>query len=155
MVKKISAFHNNRRLITVLTRVDHWFISWPNWIQFTTSYYPFVYDQFWQYSSICASASKMVSSLQVFRLKYYIWFIYTYLPIYGSTALCWALASFSVSWSFTQSVGLLGRGIIPSQGRYLHTEQHKHRINAHKHSSFKWDSNSRSKCLSGLRQSMP
>jgi hypothetical protein len=29
---------------------------------------------------------------------------------YGSTALCWALAAFSVSWSFTQSVGLLGRG---------------------------------------------
>jgi hypothetical protein len=30
-----------------------------------------------------------------------------------------------------QSVGLLGRGISPSQGRYLHMEQHKHRINAH------------------------
>jgi hypothetical protein len=26
---------------------------------------------------------------------------------------------------YTQSVGLLGRGISPSQGRYLHTEQHK------------------------------
>jgi hypothetical protein len=32
---------------------------------------------------------------------------------------------FSVSWSFTRSVGLLGRGISPSQGRCLHTEQHK------------------------------
>jgi hypothetical protein len=31
----------------------------------------------------------------------------------------------------TQSVGLLGRGISTSQGRYLHTEQHKHWINAH------------------------
>jgi hypothetical protein len=30
-------------------------------------------------------------------------------------------------------MGLLGRGISPSQGRYLHTQQHKHRINAHKH----------------------
>jgi hypothetical protein len=29
---------------------------------------------------------------------------------YGSTALCWALAAFSVSLSYTQSVGLLGRG---------------------------------------------
>jgi hypothetical protein len=29
----------------------------------------------------------------------------------------------------TQSVGLLGRGISLSQGRYLHTEQYKHRIN--------------------------
>jgi hypothetical protein len=30
-----------------------------------------------------------------------------------------------------QSVEFLGRGISTSQGRYLHTEQHKHRINAH------------------------
>jgi hypothetical protein len=48
----------------------------------------------------------------------------------GSTALCWALADFSVLYFYRQSVGLLGRGIIQSQGRYLHTEQHKHRINA-------------------------
>jgi hypothetical protein len=32
---------------------------------------------------------------------------------------------------FTQTVGLLGRVISSSQGRYLRTEQHKHRINAH------------------------
>jgi hypothetical protein len=32
---------------------------------------------------------------------------------------------------FTQSVGLLGREMSPSQGRYLHTGQHKHRKNAH------------------------
>jgi hypothetical protein len=31
----------------------------------------------------------------------------------------------------TQTFGLLGRVISPSQGRYLHTEQHDHRINAH------------------------
>jgi hypothetical protein len=34
---------------------------------------------------------------------------------------------------YTQSVGLLLRGISPSQGRYLHTGQHEHRINAHTH----------------------
>jgi hypothetical protein len=28
---------------------------------------------------------------------------------------------------FAKSVGLLGRGINPSQGRYLHTGQHKHK----------------------------
>jgi hypothetical protein len=33
--------------------------------------------------------------------------------------------------NYKQLVVLLGRGISPSQGRYLHTEQHKHRINAH------------------------
>jgi hypothetical protein len=38
---------------------------------------------------------------------------------------------FSFVIFFTQSVGLLGREISPSQGRYLHTGQHKHRINAH------------------------
>jgi hypothetical protein len=37
-------------------------------------------------------------------------------------------------------VGLLGRGISPSQGRYLHTEQHKRRINAHRHPCLEWDS---------------
>jgi hypothetical protein len=43
--------------------------------------------------------------------------------INGSTALCWALASSSVSSSFfTQTVGLLGRRTSPSQGRYLHIE---------------------------------
>jgi hypothetical protein len=29
----------------------------------------------------------------------------------GSTAICWALADFSVSRSHTESAGLLGRGI--------------------------------------------
>jgi hypothetical protein len=32
---------------------------------------------------------------------------------------------------FTQTVGLLWQVISPSQGRYLHKGQHKHRINAH------------------------
>jgi FAD synthase len=44
-----------------------------------------------------------------------------------------ALQSFVGPWPllqfrnlfFTQTVGLLGRVISPSQGRYLHTEQHK------------------------------
>jgi hypothetical protein len=38
---------------------------------------------------------------------------------------------FSFVIFFTQSVGLLGRGISPSQGRYLYTGQYKRRINAH------------------------
>jgi hypothetical protein len=32
---------------------------------------------------------------------------------------------------FTQVEGLLGRVISRSQGRYLHTRQHKRRINTH------------------------
>jgi hypothetical protein len=34
---------------------------------------------------------------------------------------------------FTQSVGLLGRGISPSQGRHIHTGQHKENERTHKH----------------------
>jgi hypothetical protein len=52
--------------------------------------------------------------------------------------------------SYTQSVGLLGRGITMSQGCYLNTRQHKHR-----HPCFKWDSNPRSQRLSERRQFMP
>jgi hypothetical protein len=40
---------------------------------------------------------------------------------------------YSVVIFFTQTVGLLGWGISRLQGRYLHTGQHKYRINAHKH----------------------
>jgi hypothetical protein len=35
-------------------------------------------------------------------------------------------------------------GISMWHGRYLHTEQHKHRINAHRHPCHEWDSNPRS-----------
>jgi hypothetical protein len=55
---------------------------------------------------------------------------------------------FSVSLSFIQSVGLLGLG-IPSQGRYLHIEQHKRRINAYRHPCLKCDSSPRSLCSRG------
>jgi hypothetical protein len=56
---------------------------------------------------------------------------------------------------YTQSVGLLGRGISPSQGRYLHTDQHKHRINAKRNPCLEWDSNPRPQCSSGRRRFMP
>jgi hypothetical protein len=60
------------------------------------------------------------------------------LSLYLSMALqsfCWTFAAFSVSWSFTQSVGLLGRGISQSQGRYLNTGQQKHRLHTGIHAS--------------------
>jgi hypothetical protein len=41
----------------------------------------------------------------------------------------WTMADFFSFVINTQSVGLFGRGISPSQGRYLYTERHKHRIN--------------------------
>jgi hypothetical protein len=48
-------------------------------------------------------------------------FITCNLSLYGSTTLCWTLAAFSVSWHYTQSTGLLGQGISPSQDLYPHT----------------------------------
>jgi hypothetical protein len=60
--------------------------------------------------------------------------------IYGSTAL---------SWSFSQSVGIVGQGISPSQGRYLRIGQHENRINVRRHPCFKLDPNSRSECWAG------
>jgi hypothetical protein len=54
-----------------------------------------------------------------------------HINVYLSMALqsfCSTLDAFSVSWSYTLSVGILGREISQSQGLYLYTEQHKHRI---------------------------
>jgi hypothetical protein len=63
---------------------------------------------------------------------------------------------FSFVIIFTKSVGLLGRVISRSQGRYLHTGQHKHGINAHTDiQTFEWDSNPLSQRSSELRQFMP
>jgi hypothetical protein len=50
------------------------------------------------------------------------------LSIYGSKALV-DLSRF-FSFLFLYEVGLFGRGISRSQGRYLYTEQQKRRINA-------------------------
>jgi hypothetical protein len=72
----------------------------------------------------------------------------------GAWGICETLRYTSVSQSYRQSVGLLGRGISPSKGRYLHTEQHKHIINAHRHPCLEWDSNPRSKHSSERRQFM-
>jgi hypothetical protein len=52
-------------------------------------------------------------------------------------ALCWALAPFSVFWSYTQSAGLLRQVISPSQGHYLHTGQHTNRIKSQ--ASMPWE----------------
>jgi hypothetical protein len=58
--------------------------------------------------------------------------------------------------TYTQSAGLLGRGFIPSQGRYLHNrDQHKHRINHYKHQCLEWDSNPRLQCSIPRGRFMP
>jgi hypothetical protein len=76
-----------------------------------------------------------------------------YLSIYGCTAPV-DLGRFFSFLIYTESIGLLGRGISPSQGRYLHTEQHKHKIIAHRRPFHECDSNPRSQFSSGRRQFM-
>jgi hypothetical protein len=57
---------------------------------------------------------------------------------------------------FTQTVGLLGRMISPSQGRYLLIGQHKHRTNPHTDiHAFEWNSKPRSQRSSERRQFLP
>jgi hypothetical protein len=70
--------------------------------------------------------------------------------ILTSTVLLLDLGRFQ----FLNSIGLLGRGISTSQGRYLHTEQYRHRINAHRYPCLEWDSNPRSQRSSKRRQFM-
>jgi hypothetical protein len=70
-------------------------------------------------------------------------------PFFGP----WLL--FQILDLFTQTVGLLGRGISLSQGRYIHTGKHKNSINAHRHPCLDCDSNPRSQCLSGRKQFIP
>jgi hypothetical protein len=53
-----------------------------------------------------------------------------YLSVYiclsvGLQSFCYTSGAFSVSYCYTQSVGLLRREINPTQGRCLHTEEHK------------------------------
>jgi hypothetical protein len=62
---------------------------------------------------------------------------------------------FSFVIFFTQTVGLLGRGISPSQSRYLHTDQNKQNKRTYKHPCLEWDSNPRSQRSSERRQFMP
>jgi hypothetical protein len=78
------------------------------------------------WGSLTAAAKKL-------NLTYYLIIIWLFTFINGSTAPFWALAAFSVLQSYTQSVRQFGWGVRPSQGLYLHTGQHKHRINAHRH----------------------
>jgi hypothetical protein len=57
------------------------------------------------------------------------------LSICRSKTLCWALAAFQFfNPIHSLSVKLQRWGISPSQGLYLYTEKHKHRIKSHRHS---------------------
>jgi hypothetical protein len=75
--------------------------------------------------------------------------------INGCTALCWTLAPF-FNFLILYTVGrTLSTGNQPVARQYLHTEQHKNRVDAHRHLFLEWNSNPRPQCLSGRNQFMP
>jgi hypothetical protein len=76
----------------------------------------FIPTQWWKESKLSSSRNYMASLSADLTI---------YLSINGGTALVDLGRLFS-SLIYTQSIGLLGLRISPSQGRYLHTEQHKH-----------------------------
>jgi hypothetical protein len=87
---------------------------------------------------------------------YFVTIISIYLSIYlWLYSLLLGLGCFFIFLIFTQAVGLLGWGISPSQGRWLYTGQHKHRINVNRHPYLKGDSNPWPQCSSGRRRFMP
>jgi hypothetical protein len=106
-------------------------------------------------SPLCCWSRRLMPSLMNNTCKFIQSFIHQwrYSPLLGPGLF------FSFVIFFTQTVGLLGRVISPSQGRYLYTGQHRHRIDAHTpHTdihTFEWDSNPRSQRSSAQRQFIP
>jgi hypothetical protein len=112
-----------------LTNVEsHWSRKMTSLLLFKIRYCPLIY-------------LFIYSFIHSFILSFFFSFFLSF--INGSTAIGPGLF-FSFVIFFTQTVGRLGRRNSPSQGRYLHTEQHKHRINVRRHPCLEWDSNSRS-----------
>jgi hypothetical protein len=68
------------------------------------------------------------SDLMLVRMFLYISFIHSSMALQLLVGP-WPLLQLPIF--FTQTIGLLGRVISPSQGRYLPRGQHKYRINAH------------------------
>jgi hypothetical protein len=83
-------------------------------------------------------------------------FIHSFIHSFTNDSIAFVNLSRFFSFLFyTQSLGLLGGGISPSQGPYLHTGQYKHRIKSHRYTCREWDSNPQPKCSSERRQLMP
>jgi hypothetical protein len=98
------------------------------------------------WSLLKSSTSKC---LETFIIIYYYYFLFApALEHRASVKRFVALRFLNVG----HSVGLLGRVISPSQGRYLTQTQNKH---AHKHPYLEWVSNTRSQRPSERRQFMP
>jgi hypothetical protein len=79
--------------------------------------------------------------------------------IYTSAApyafMAWCLISRAQEQLYLYTVEFLGLGISPLQGLCLHTQQHRYRINAHRHLCLEWDSSPRYQRSSARRQFMP
>jgi hypothetical protein len=119
-------------LITVFTNAQHWFILRATSIDSTPSHLPsqptspkwplpfsFPIDYFYAFSCLFKGCYIYHPSLLIHQWLY--------------SSLLGPGFFFSFVIFFKQTVRLLGRVISPSKGLYINTEQHKHRINAHRH----------------------
>jgi hypothetical protein len=141
-------------LRTLFYAFSHYFGPIGNWIAFGTQV--FTYMAIWflsMYSTVCYAKCLQwclvilchewdvciqVVLLALTTLKHYYYYYYYY---YGSTAVCWP-------WTLFQFLNIYTVGRTPWTGDQpvakplpTHTEQHKHRINAHRHPCLEWDSN--------------
>jgi hypothetical protein len=101
-----------------------------------------------RYSGMCLTVNKDIP-------VYVVWIQFLNGPsdvctlTFKCCVLSMALQPFIASWPLfiLLILYIVGRtrwtGISPSQGLDLYTEQHKHRINEHRHPCLEWDSNPR------------
>jgi hypothetical protein len=71
------------------------------------------------------------------------------------TVCLWLCSPFVGPWPPFLFLNPIPIGWTPLQGHYLHIDQHKHRINAHRHLCFEWYSNPWSQRSSERRQFIP
>jgi hypothetical protein len=154
-VKGIWKFWYQYRILPVKLQNNitaSWVVLWPWRILFPTISVNSVINIFTTHFSVVhftdqlltlGSPYSYIEATQQIRFHFV-----SYLFIYSSFVGPWPLFHFL-------NPRLLGRGISPSQGRYLHTEQHRHRENAYRHPCLEWDSNPRSQRSSERRQFMP
>jgi hypothetical protein len=79
----------------------------------------------------------------------------TYLWLYSPLLGLGQFFSFLIFYTVDRTPSTGDQPIAKPLPAHRTTGQHKHRINAHRHSCLKWDSNARSQSLSGRRRFMP
>jgi hypothetical protein len=91
--------------------------------------------------------------IYLLKMLYYYYYYYYYIIIMALQPFVGPWQLFSVSWSYTQSVGHLGGGSARRKAS-VYTQNNTNRINAQRHPCLEWDSNPRAQRSSERRQFM-